>query len=108
MAGLDARVGGKQQEDAYGTLLSDELPRELQPFKGLLSDRFYEMRKRVIAFVKDDVLPQMSRYHRERTELERKAPHPTEAPEPPVLHELRKKAQSRGVYNFFLPEGCVV
>ena len=37
--------------------LNDELPDELLPFKGRLSPRFYEKRRELVAFIKEDVLP---------------------------------------------------
>jgi acyl-CoA dehydrogenase len=50
----------------------------------------------------------LTRYvsNRQRRELERKAPHPTMAPMPPMHHELMDIAKKRNIFNFFLPEVC--
>ena len=34
------------------------------------------------------------------------APHPTQAPMPPMHWKLMEKAKERGLFNFFLPEVC--
>ena len=87
-------------------MLSEELPDELLPFKGRLSPRFFEARRDVVAFVRDDVLPVLPEYHRQRKALEQQAPHPTQAPMPAMHKVLQAKAKSRGLYNFFLPAVC--
>eukprot|EP00659_Diplonema_papillatum_P009072 gene9072-14047_t len=104
MAGLDAKVGSTNNE--YQSLLRTELPKELNLFKGRLSPRFYEMHKKVTAFIRDDVLPQVDVYNTQLKALEKAAAHPTLAPEPPILKSLRQEAKKKGVYNFFLPEVC--
>ena len=48
----------------------------------------------------------LNSYNRQRRELERKAPHPTMAPMPPMHHELVRIAKKRNIFNFFLPEVC--
>jgi len=88
------------------SMLSDELPDDLLPYKGRLSPRFFEARKQVMAFLRDDVIPNLEEWNRQRRELEAKFDHPTKAPMPPMHHVLQQKAKDRGVYNFFLPEVC--
>eukprot|EP01059_Diplonema_ambulator_P036118 TRINITY_DN887_c0_g2_i1.p1 TRINITY_DN887_c0_g2~~TRINITY_DN887_c0_g2_i1.p1 ORF type:complete len:481 (+),score=184.89 TRINITY_DN887_c0_g2_i1:48-1445(+) len=104
MAGLDAKTGNPAQE--LSALLKDELPRELELFKGRLSPRFFEMREKIIEFIREDVIPQMETYKQQNAQLQREAAHPTLAPEPPVLKVVREKARQRGLMNFFLPEVC--
>lgn len=98
----------------------DRIPAELEPFKGRLSPNFFEVRKRIIDFVKEDVLPAHEEFARQHRELIAKvqasrehmpgedpayARHPVWAEsQPPILHSLRQKAKARGLYNFFLPE----
>ena len=86
--------------------LNDELPDELLPFKGRLSPRFYEKRRELVAFIKEDVLPNRAEWRRQREVLEKAAPHPTMAAMPAMHWELQKRAQKRGLFNFFLPEVC--
>ena len=86
------------------SLLSDELPDELIPFKERLSPRFYEVRRGLVQYIVEDVLPARAEWRRQRKELEDKAAHPTEAPMPPMHWELQRKAKERGLFNFFLPE----
>ncbi len=87
-------------------ILSEDLPDELLPFKGRLSQEFYAKRRELVAFLKEDVLPSREEWRRQRAELEAVAAHPTEAPMPPMHWELQRRAQARGLYNFFLPEVC--
>ena len=87
-------------------LSEDLLPDELLPFKGRLSQEFYAKRRELVAFLKEDVLPNREEWRRQRAELEAVAAHPTEAPMPPMHWELQRRAQARGLYNFFLPEVC--
>ena len=82
----------------------DELPDELLPYKNRLSPRFFEVRKKLLRFINEDVLPARPEWHRQRKALEEQHAHPTQAPMPPMHHELMKKAQARGLFNFFLPE----
>jgi len=87
------------------------VPDELIPFKGKLSPRFYEVRSQVIKFVKNDIVPNMEEYGRQRRELlalpkyadDKEMGH-LRCPQPPILKELREKAKAAGLYNFFLPE----
>ena len=84
--------------------LQHELPDELIPFKGRLTECFYEVRKRLLQFIVEDVLPARPEWIRQRRALEAQAAHPTQAPMPPMHWELQRKAQVRGLFNFFLPE----
>jgi len=87
-------------------IFSEELPDALLPFKGRLTPRFYEKRRELVAFLKADVLPNREEWQRQRAALEAAAPHPTEAPMPAMHWELQRRAQARGLFNFFLPEVC--
>jgi hypothetical protein len=89
---------------ANARLLDEALPDGLLPFKGRLSERFYDRRRAVVAFVKEVVLPNQSEFSRQVREEEAKVADPLDAPEPRILRELREEAKKRGVYNFFLPE----
>lgn len=98
---------------------TDGIPAELEPFKERLSPNFYEVRKRIIDFVKDDIIPSQDEFHRQmrdsvqevhkhRVPMEGEDPayakHEVWAAFPPITEQLRQKAKSRGLYNFFLPE----
>ena len=103
-----------------GYILDPErIPPELEPFKDRLSPNFYEVRKRIIDFIKQDILPAMpvygQQYREEVAKLKDRKPasphedaaytnHPVWAASPPIAASLRQKAQERGLYNFFLPE----
>eukprot|EP00512_Aurantiochytrium_limacinum_P003456 CAMPEP_0171496004 /NCGR_PEP_ID=MMETSP0958-20121227/6455_1 /TAXON_ID=87120 /ORGANISM="Aurantiochytrium limacinum, Strain ATCCMYA-1381" /LENGTH=451 /DNA_ID=CAMNT_0012030047 /DNA_START=82 /DNA_END=1437 /DNA_ORIENTATION=+ len=87
-------------------LLSDELPDGLLPYKGRLSERFYEERRKVVAYVKEVIVPNQDKYYAQKHEMEKKYEDPLDCPEPPLMKELREEAKKRGVYNFFLPEVC--
>lgn len=103
-----------------GYLLDPEnVPAELQPFRGRLSPNFFEVRKKIIDFIKEDIIPiqeTWGKQHREevRKVQESRQPMPGEDPQyakhsvwaasPPIAMEMRQKAKSRGLYNFFLPE----
>jgi len=88
------------------SLLTDELPDELVPYSGRLSDRFYEIRKKVANFILEVIVPNRATYAAQRKELVAKEKHPLHAPQPPILKELRAEAKKRGLWNFFLPEVC--
>lgn len=104
-----------------GYILDPErIPAELEPFKGRLSQNFFDVRKKIIDFIKEDVMPKRGQFVKEihegimNTAATREgmpgedpayAKHAVWAPtQPPTLFELRQKAKSRGLYNFFLPE----
>eukprot|EP00004_Rigifila_ramosa_P004163 TRINITY_DN1456_c0_g1_i1.p1 TRINITY_DN1456_c0_g1~~TRINITY_DN1456_c0_g1_i1.p1 ORF type:complete len:453 (-),score=104.07 TRINITY_DN1456_c0_g1_i1:8-1366(-) len=88
-----------------GDLLDpDHVPDELLPLKGRLSPRFFEVRKAVIEFIVEDVLPAQSVYKSQRAELLKTVQHELLCPQPPIVAELRAKAKAKGLYNFFLPE----
>jgi len=103
-----------------GQILDPErIPAELEPFKGRLSPNFFEVRKKIIDFIKEDVIPNQSTFSSQQRELIAKVtsrqPLPGEDPayathpvwaesQPPILYDLRQKAKARGLYNFFLPE----
>jgi len=88
----------------YGNILSEELPVELAPFSGKLSQRFYEMRRKVVSFVKEVIIPATPEFKRQKAAEVAKVSHLVWSREPPMLNELRAQAKSRGLYNFFLPE----
>lgn len=56
--------------------------------------------------VADVIIPNRREYAKQRKELEDAADHPTKAPQPKLLQELRAEAKKRGLWNFFLPEVC--
>jgi acyl-CoA dehydrogenase len=103
-----------------GYILDPErIPVELEPFKGRLSPNFFEVRKRIIEFIKEDIIPAQDTYRKQHQEEVRKVqtsrePLPGEDPayarsevwaaSPPIVMELRQRAKARGLYNFFLPE----
>lgn len=103
MAGLDAKTG-KGVDTEYGGILSEQLPVELEPFAGKLSPRFHDMRRKVVAFVKEVIIPATPEYRRQKAAEVAKVSHLVWSREPPILNELRAQAKSRGLYNFFLPE----
>lgn len=72
----------------------------------MLSERFYDVRKRVINFCLEHIQPAREVYKAEQEELLKTVSHPVYCPEPPVLDILREKAKQAGLYNFFLPEVC--
>ncbi len=71
----------------------------------------FKVRKQVIKFIKEDIIPNMQEYGRQRDEI---LSHPKyandpemghlRAPQPALLKDLREKAKKAGLYNFFLPE----
>jgi len=85
-------------------LLDDKLPEGLEPFKGKLSARFYEVREAVVKFITEVIIPRSPDYAKARAALESQHQNPLEAPQPEMLNELRAEAKKRGLYNFFLPE----
>lgn len=104
-----------------GMLLDPErVPAELEPFRSRLSKNFFEVRKKLIDFIKEDIIPAQPTFSKQMREEIRKVqtsrePMPGEDPKyarhevwaggtPPILNELRQKAKARGLYNFFLPE----
>lgn len=92
---------------AYSDMTAtDELPEELLPFKHRFTPRFYEARKQIMDFIREEVLPNQSEWRRQRAALEAEAGHPTKAAMPPMHYELQAKAKARGLFNFFLPEVC--
>jgi len=97
----------------------DNVPAELEPFRARLSTNFFEVRKKMINFIKEDIIPAQDAYRKQMKEEVRKvttsrepmpgedpqfARHPVWAATPPMQMELRQKAKARGLYNFFLPE----
>ena len=111
---------GEVSADAVGYILDPQrVPAELEPFKDRLSENFFEVRKRIINFIKEDILPAMpvcaSQYKEEVQKVKDRKPasphedlsyttHAVWAASPPIFDELRQKAKARGLYNFFLPE----
>jgi len=103
-----------------GYILDPEhVPAELDPFRGRLSANFFEVRKKIIDFVKEDIIPAQATASKQSRELKlqvqrSREPMPGEDPayarhavwaaSPPIIMELRQKAKARGLYNFFLPE----
>eukprot|EP00928_Gymnodinium_smaydae_P039720 TRINITY_DN27066_c0_g2_i1.p2 TRINITY_DN27066_c0_g2~~TRINITY_DN27066_c0_g2_i1.p2 ORF type:complete len:470 (-),score=87.45 TRINITY_DN27066_c0_g2_i1:75-1484(-) len=103
-----------------GYILDPEhVPAELDPFRGRLSQNFFDVRRKIIDFIKEDIIPAQevaSRQHRElvRQVQASREPMPGEDPayarhavwaaSPPIIMQLREKAKARGLYNFFLPE----
>jgi len=86
------------------SLLTSEVPEELKPFEGRLSQRFYDVREKVIAFIQEDIIPATKTYKAQHAELLKTVDHPVNCPTPPVVKDLRELAKKRGLYNFFLPE----
>jgi acyl-CoA dehydrogenase len=90
----------------YSLRATDELPYELLPFKARFTPRFFEVRKQLLDFIREDVIPAKEEWHRQRQELESKVAHATMAPMPAKHWELMELAKKRGLFNFFLPEVC--
>ena len=86
----------------------DSIPDGLIPYQGRLTPRFFEVRKQVLAFIGQVILPARKTYAEQqralRAETVARGEHPLKAPQPPILRELREEAKRRGLYNFFLPE----
>lgn len=97
----------------------EHLPAELEPFRSRLSPNFFEVRKKIIDFVKEEIIPCEETFKKQYREEIRKVqtsrePMPGEDPQyarhevwaasPPIFDDLRQKAKARGLYNFFLPE----
>eukprot|EP00416_Gambierdiscus_australes_P027836 CAMPEP_0171060090 /NCGR_PEP_ID=MMETSP0766_2-20121228/3610_1 /TAXON_ID=439317 /ORGANISM="Gambierdiscus australes, Strain CAWD 149" /LENGTH=53 /DNA_ID=CAMNT_0011515623 /DNA_START=20 /DNA_END=178 /DNA_ORIENTATION=+ len=50
-------------EHPMGYILDPErIPAELEPFRGRLSQNFFEVRKRIIDFIKEDIIPNQEMY----------------------------------------------
>lgn len=108
------------EEHPMGYILDPErVPAELEPFRSRLSPNFFEVRKKIINFIKEDIIPAGKIWGEQHREEVRKvmtsrepmpgedphyARHPVWAASPPIVMELRQKAKARGIYNFFLPE----
>jgi len=86
----------------------DAIPDELLPYKEKLGPRFFEVRSQVLKFIKDVIRPATPIYSQQRRKLVQEAiaagGTDLDAPQPPMLAELREKAKAAGLYNFFLPE----
>ena len=85
-------------------LSNDEIPIELLPHKHRLSPRFFELRKQLVEFLSEVILPRRQEYAYERKRLEEKESDPLKAPQPAILKELQAEAKKRGLWNLFLPE----
>lgn len=95
---------------AGSNMMSEKLPDYLQPYKGKLSPRFYEIRTKMVKFINEVIRPAGKTYSSQRKQLMdetvAKGLSPLKTPQPPVLQELREEAKKRGLWNFFLPEVC--
>jgi len=85
-------------------VMGQDLPDALLPYKERLTPRFYEVRGKVLDFVKEVIRPAGPKYQQQRVELLKTVDHHVKCPEPPVLNELRAEAKARGIMNLFLPE----
>ena len=115
-----AAVLGQVRSMDPGHLLDPErLPPELEAFKERLSSRFYEVRRRIIEFIRQEIVPAQAVYvsqHAQELVLlrdrvcasefedERYRTEAVWAREPKICEELRQKAKERGLFNFFLKE----
>jgi hypothetical protein len=81
----------------------DDVPDELLPFAGKLSPRFYEVRRKVLAFC-EIIQATTAEYNAEKQELLKTVSHEVYCPEPKVVARLREEAKKAGLYNFFLPQ----
>jgi acyl-CoA dehydrogenase len=61
------------------------------------SDRCLDLREKLLAFMEERVIPAESVYHQQLVESGNPNFHP------PVMEELKEEAQSRGLWNLFLP-----
>eukprot|EP00451_Oxyrrhis_marina_P024067 CAMPEP_0204342548 /NCGR_PEP_ID=MMETSP0469-20131031/24215_1 /ASSEMBLY_ACC=CAM_ASM_000384 /TAXON_ID=2969 /ORGANISM="Oxyrrhis marina" /LENGTH=454 /DNA_ID=CAMNT_0051327467 /DNA_START=29 /DNA_END=1393 /DNA_ORIENTATION=- len=82
----------------------EAIPDGLRPFRDRLTPRFLEARSQVIDFITQDVIPAVPEFQKQRQAELDKVSHQIWAAEPPMVNDLRKKAQARKIYNFFLPE----
>jgi len=94
------------QDYSFEAPASDDLPFELLPYKQRFSTRFFEVRRQLLDFIREDVLPAKPKWWQQRSELEKAADHPVKAAMPQMHWELVTKAKERGLWNFFLPEVC--
>ena len=87
---------------------ADSLPDFLEPYRGKLSSRFYEVRKKLLIFIEEVIRPKGKIYKEEREKLMKEArmrgQDPLTVPQPKILSEMRREAKRRGLWNFFLPE----
>lgn len=120
IAGMSGNGTVTSGENPMGYILNPEhIPAELEPFRSRLSQNFFDVRKNIINFIKEDIIPAQEVYRKQYREEVRKVqtsrePMPGEDPQyarnsvwaaqPPFAMELRQKAKARGLYNFFLPE----
>jgi acyl-CoA dehydrogenase len=93
--------------------MSDELPDELVPFEEKLSPRFFDIRKKIIKFVLEEVKPRHTTYREQKDAMLKALPRDEgdglvnlSTPQPPIFFELQQKAKEAGLWNFFLPEVC--
>ena len=84
---------------------SESIPIELLPHKHRLTPRFFEVRKNLIEFLTEVILPRRQEYAVQRAALLAKhKDNPLLAPQPAVLKELQAEAKQRRLWNLFLPE----
>ncbi|MCD9197716.1 acyl-CoA dehydrogenase family protein [Aeromicrobium wangtongii] len=62
------------------------------------SPKVEELRDKALAFLNDEVIPAEPRYQREKLEI-------PQWETPPVIDELKVRAQAAGLWNLFLPAG---
>lgn len=89
---------------ASALLDKDVLPDGLLPYKTKLSPRFYEVRGKVIDFLKEVIIPATKTFVTQRMALMKTVKHETLCPQPAILKELQAEARKRGIANIFLPE----
>ena len=82
---------------------TDEVPIELLPYKQRLSPRFFEVRRNLVEFLAEVVIPNRAEYSAQRAALIAKEKDPLRAPQPPILKQLQNEAKNRGLWNLFLP-----
>lgn len=87
-------------------VMEKEIPDALLPYQNRLTPRFFEVRSKVLDFIREVIEPAGPTWGQQARELRKTVDHATKTPEVPILKELRAEAKARGIMNLFLPEVC--
>ena len=76
-----------------------------RPYKERLTPRFYEVRKQLVAYIKEVILPNTHIYKDQAMKLQKKLKvSALRCPQPKIMEMFREEANKRGLWNLFLPE----